>query len=430
MHLLKNIVVSFLFLWIISYCGFSQDLAYAKRIIDTLCADTMFGRGYYNYGDKKAADFLVKELKRLHVDSFPGGYYQKYFINMNVISGGVKLNAGKKSLKPGIDFLVDASSPTAKGKFKTIRIDSSYLSVKENVKKLTIDNFKGKILLIDKKNIADKKVLEFLDNLYLVSSSKAEAYVYISDKKLVWGVSGAQHISPCPVFEVNRSSLPEKTDRISYQVKSTFMQNYETNNVSGYIKGKSQADTFIVFTAHYDHLGMMGPGVMFPGAHDNASGVAMALDLMKYYALPENTPYYSIAFIATSAEEAGLLGAEYFSSNPAFKLSNIKFLINLDMVSTGDDGIMVVNGSIFKKEFDELLSINEKNKYLKSVAKRGEAKNSDHWYFYKNGVKCFFIYTMGGKSEYHNILDKPENLSFTEYHDLFLLLTEFIKSFH
>jgi Zn-dependent M28 family amino/carboxypeptidase len=191
-----------------------------------------------------------------------------------------------------------------------------------------------------------------------------------------------------------------------------------------------QPDSFIVFTAHYDHLGMMGDNTMFPGAHDNASGVAMALDLMKHYANPDNKPYYSVVFIATAAEELGILGSKYFCANPLFGLEKIKFLINLDMVSTGDEGIMVVNGAVFTEEYDKLVKINTEKSYLKAISKRGEAKNSDHWFFYRNGVKCFFIYTLGGVSEYHNIYDKPEALPYTEYNDIFKLLTDFVKTFN
>ena len=192
---------------------------------------------------------------------------------------------------------------------------------------------------------------------------------------------------------------------------------------------KYYPDSFVVFGAHYDHLGMMGSNTFFPGANDNGSGTAMLLDLAAYYAMPENQPDYSIAFIFFSGEEAGLLGSEYYTEHPLFPLKNIKFMLNLDMVGTGSEGIKVVNGSIFKQEFEKLKALNEKGGYLKSVNERGEAANSDHYYFYKKEVKCFFIYTLGGEyKEYHTVGDKAAGLPLTKYTELFRLVCDFVKN--
>ena len=98
------------------------------------------------------------------------------------------------------------------------------------------------------------------------------------------------------------------------------------------------------------------------------------------------------------------------------------------MVGTGDDGIKVVNGAVIPKEFNLLSGINDKMKYLPSVNKRGEAAISDHYFFYKKGVKSFFIYTLGGIGEYHNIYDKSKTLPLTKYNELFKLIIDFEKA--
>jgi Zn-dependent M28 family amino/carboxypeptidase len=135
-----------------------------------------------------------------------------------------------------------------------------------------------------------------------------------------------------------------------------------------------------------------------------------------------------MVFIFFSGEEAGLLGSEYYTSHPLFPLKKIKFMINLDMVGTGSEGIKVVNGSIFKSEFGKLRAYNEEGGYLSTVSVRGEAANSDHYYFYKNGVKCFFIYTLGNEDrEYHTVGDKADILPLTKYPELFKLVCEFVK---
>jgi Zn-dependent M28 family amino/carboxypeptidase len=173
----------------------------------------------------------------------------------------------------------------------------------------------------------------------------------------------------------------------------------------------------------------MGADVYFPGANDNASGTAMIIDLARYYSDPENQPDYSIVFMAFGAEEAGLLGSSYYANNPLFPLNNIKFLINLDMVGSGSEGIKIVNGTIFKEEFDRMVKINDEYNFVSSINERGEAANSDHFPFYEIGVPSIFIYTLGDEcKEYHNIYDVSENVPLTEYEDLFRLLTIFIKT--
>ena len=90
-----------------------------------------------------------------------------------------------------------------------------------------------------------------------------------------------------------------------------------------------------MFSAHYDHLGMMGTTAIMNGANDNASGTAMMLTLMEYYS--KNKPEYSLLFIAFGGEEAGLIGSKFYVENPTVPLKKIKSLLlfwqiqNLDL---------------------------------------------------------------------------------------------------
>ena len=171
----------------------------------------------------------------------------------------------------------------------------------------------------------------------------------------------------------------------------------------------------------------MGSKTYFPGANDNASGIAMLLQTAKYFARPENKPKHMLVFMAFGAEEIGLLGSKYFTENPLFPLVKIKFLINLDLAGTGDKGIQVVNGSIFKPQFERLKEINKQHKLLPEVKTRGSACNSDHCYFYEKNIPCFFIYTLGGTRAYHDIYDQYKTLPLTEFTNYNKLIRLFIK---
>jgi Zn-dependent M28 family amino/carboxypeptidase len=257
----------------------------------------------------------------------------------------------------------------------------------------------------------------------------AGGYLLINNEnKLGWSVWPGEVQKSFPVVEVREDALPRKPKNLALTIEAEYNQNMEVKNVLGFIPGTTAADTFLVFTAHYDHLGRMGSETYFPGANDNASGIAMMLDLARYFSKSANQQKYSIAFIALAGEELGLKGSTYFVENPFFPLENIRFLINLDMVGTGSEGITVVNGAIYPEAFALLDSINGANNYLVKVASRGESCNSDHCPFYQKGVPSIFIYSRGMEYlEYHNIYDLPQNLPFTEYDDIFRLLRDFIK---
>ncbi len=103
-------------------------------------------------------------------------------------------------------------------------------------------------------------------------------------------------------------------------------------NVIGWIKGRRHPDSYIVFTAHYDHLGNKG-GKIYNGADDNASGVAALMAMASHFT--SHPPQHSLIFIATDAEEAGLHGAKAFLKVPPVLRQKIKLNINIDMISNG-----------------------------------------------------------------------------------------------
>ena len=148
----------------------------------------------------------------------------------------------------------------------------------------------------------------------------------------------------------------------------------------------------------------------------------MLIELAHYY--KQHPPSHSIAFIAFSAEEAGLVGSRYYTERPFFKLNKIKFLTNLDLFATGEEGMTAVNGSVFTAQFALLEKINTANNYLPKIGKRGEAANSDHYFFYKANVPCFFLYLQGDWPHYHDVNDQTP-IPFTKFKEAFSLIVDF-----
>lgn len=427
---MKKIILIVIIVWPSFTTSFTQEVEYAKNIIKTLTSEEYAGRGYIDKGEKKAAEFIAEEFQKHSLLFFDNSYFQKFKLPINVIRGKVELTIDNSTLIPGKDFLIDAGSPGIKGNFNIVYIDNEEVLNTEKFKK-ALHESKGKFLCIDNRDInslcidSSKRIITAINLLRFHPKMQLRAGIIILDRsKLSWNLS--THTLPHPYILINTDSCEiSRPQKIKIGFKNKFYTSYQTQNITGYIKGTSQPDSFIVFTAHYDHLGKMGDGTIFPGANDNASGIAMLLNLARYYS--SHPPDYSIVFVALGAEEAGLLGAKYFVENSPFDLSKVRFLVNFDLAGTGDEGITVVNGSVFKDEFKLLSEINKKENLLPQIKTRGEACNSDHCMFYKKGVPCFYIYTLGGISAYHDINDRYETLPLTEFQDYFTLITLFVN---
>jgi aminopeptidase YwaD len=416
--------------FLISIPAFSQDSLYARFIVDTLASKTLNGRGYSDSADKKAAAIISFQFQKFGLQKFNNSFYQNFETDVNTFPGNMFVKVGHEKLIPGKDFLVDAYSSGIKGKFKVHRFqhdttDTSLVNFEIQLQEKWSGLKPNEAVAIDKKSFT-KDQYEFLLSVFARrDSSSPKIILEFSNEKLTWDAS-TETFSFTHIIIHAKSEL-ENAKSIKLNIDEKLLKNDTTQNVIGFVKGTTYPDSFLVFTCHYDHLGQMGNGTYFPGANDNASGCAMILNLAKYFS--QHPAKYSIAFIAFAGEELGLVGSKYYNENPVFPLGNIKFLTNLDIVGTGDDGIKVVNATTFTREFDTLVSLNKKNNFLKILSPRASATVSDHYYFTQNGVPSFFIYTLGGISAYHDIYDRPQTLPLTKFIPLFYLLVDFVNTF-
>lgn len=404
------------FLFAIHTYSFAQDLAYAKDVVKSLSSPEMKGRGYVGNGDKLAAEFIAKEFEKAGLKKYSKTYYQNYSTPVNSFPGKLSLALDGKNLVAGKDFLVEPGSPGITGSYDVVVLEAEEL-VDATAWSDKVRAANGKFILVqafDKKKFnADqlKKINDVVNFLKYSNDHPAKGTLVVSSDKLTW--SGSIELLSKPSFAIASSAISTTVAKVDLNVENKFFKNYETQNVVGYVEGESK-DSLLVLTAHYDHLGMMGSDALFPGANDNASGVAFLLNMVKHFSAKK--PKYSIVFIAFSGEEIGLLGSQYFTDHPLFPLKKIKFLINFDLAGTGDEGIQVVNGKKYQSKFDLLTSINKERSLLPQIKIRGEACNSDHCMFHMKGVPCFYIYTLGGIQAYHDIYDKGETLPLTEFH--------------
>jgi hypothetical protein len=406
-----------------SFSSFAQ-IDEVRRITKSLCSPEFYGRGYYKKGDSLAADYLVDEFKKLGIEGYNGTVLQPFEIqSVNTFPGRMIVNNGSFSLNPGVHFVVDPSSSGFVGELRPFMLTPKMLFDREGLSKIIRDIRNEKT---DRNSVVLDLIDLDLDTLKQLSgiSQALAAYCHvieITDEKFTWSVSTEQ--LPNALIKIQDSIY--SGGPLNVEIDAQLLNNYMSQNVIAYLPGKKKCTKTILFTAHYDHLGHMGSNTYFPGANDNASGTAMLFTMAKYF--KENPSDYNVMFIAFAGEEAGLLGSKYFVENPILKLKKIKFLVNLDIMGSGEDGITAVNATVFEKEFELLQRINEEKKLLTKVKRRGPSANSDHYWFTENGVPAFFIYTMGPNKHYHDIFDTYEELSFREYDDITDLLITFVR---
>ena len=199
---------------------------------------------------------------------------------------------------------------------------------------------------------------------------------------------------------------------------------YQSQNVCGYLPGET--DTMIVFTAHYEHLGMNGDTIFY-GAHDNASGTAAVMDLACM--LSAQSLKYTCVFLFFGGEESGLVGSHHFAEHPLIDYGKVKLLVNIDLFCGGDDGLMVVNANAPETNpyVAMLERINARHHYAAKIARRDNARNSDHYYFTAH-CPAIFIYTLGGPfGGYHSPDDTCDGCGLANYHRHMTLLRTFLE---
>jgi Zn-dependent M28 family amino/carboxypeptidase len=188
------------------------------------------------------------------------------------------------------------------------------------------------------------------------------------------------------------------------------LRSFKSHNVIGKLEGSDPKlhDEHIIYTAHWDHLGLNHnlPGdQIYNGAIDNASGVASLIQLAAAFAKLNPPPKRSVLFIATTAEEAGLLGAKFYAQHPLYPLEKTLADINIDTINPWGKTRDIEDLSNNNSTLDDLLAAAAKSngRVMKpnSQPEKGGFYRADHFEFSKRGVPS--LYTGGGK----DLIGKP-----------------------
>jgi Zn-dependent M28 family amino/carboxypeptidase len=196
-----------------------------------------------------------------------------------------------------------------------------------------------------------------------------------------------------------------------------------TRNVAMLLPGSDPVlkNEYVVIGAHFDHLGMGGLGsgsrkadtaAIHFGADDNASGVAMALELAEKLAANPKSHKRSIVVALFSGEEMGLLGSKKFAENPAIDLKKVNAMVNLDMVGRLTDSTKLQIGGVGTAEpLRKIITAMCDTLVLKLFLSEEGYGPSDHASFYSKDIPVLFM-TSGAHMDYHTPADSWDKINY------------------
>ena len=224
---------------------------------------------------------------------------------------------------------------------------------------------------------------------------------------------------------ITKEFRPVALNANAYMEIKQHLRLFRSRNVIGKLEGSDPKlrDDYVIYTAHWDHLGrdpnLQGDQI-FNGAIDNASGVASLIQLAAAFTKLNPPPKRSVLFMATTAEEAGLLGAKFYAEHPLYPLEKTLADINIDTVNPWGKTRDIEDLSDNNSTLDDLLAAAAKRNGRvmtpNSQPEKGSIYRGDHFEFFKRGVPSF--YTGSGK----DFIGKPPDFGqkkkddFTAHH--------------
>lgn len=277
--------------------SFGQDLNKliaqkdVERVIKTLAADDMQGRGTFTPGIEKAATFIEGEFKAAGLQPLKGekGFRQTFsLIRSTPVSTVATING---AAVPAENIFASAG--------ESFRWSSAGAEV---VKIAAGANFREEYF---------KYIQSGKKYLILVDPSFADIFKRVRNRSMSGNVSFKADTAQTLVFALGNFGDVNSYE-VAYEGKS---ENLPLFNVAGMIPGKSKPDEYVIFSGHYDHLGVIKPAAgdsIANGADDDASGTTAVITLARYYKKLNNNAR-TLIFVAFTAEEIGGYGSQYFS---------------------------------------------------------------------------------------------------------------------
>jgi len=179
---------------------------------------------------------------------------------------------------------------------------------------------------------------------------------------------------------------------------SNKIKHIKSNNVAALWPGNERSDEYVIYMAHWDHLGVNNSfkgDSIFNGAVDNATGISAMLQIARAFTVLPEKQARSVLFLAVTAEEQGLLGSQYYAENPLFPLDKTVAAINMDALNifgkTKDMTMIGYGNSELDAYATEVLESRGRYVAPDPHPERGSFFRSDHFSFVKVGVPSLYL---------------------------------------
>lgn len=373
-----------------------QERQDVSRILHTLAADDMRGRSALTKDIEPAADFIAAEMKRIGLSPYAEQNYRQTF-QLDKISPVSKSATINKQLIPA-DHVISLGN----------HVDLQW----DNRSSLNIVEIKS----------GDDFAKVFREH----SLAKENTLVLVDPSFESYFVRFGQMLNSPKFIEDPSKQKPSIVYLLTAEKPQTFqihierkLQNFPLFNVAGIIPGKSKPNEYVIFSGHYDHIGILqavGQDSIANGADDDASGVTAMLTLADYYK-KQNNNERTLIFVAFTAEELGMYGSKYFSNH--INADQVVAMINMEMI--GKDSKFGPN-TVYITGYDqsnlgELMQENLKNTnfrfYPDPYTKQNLFYRSDNAVLAAKGVPAHSFSTsqMDKDEYYHTVKDEVSTLN-------------------
>ncbi|PRD53813.1 M20/M25/M40 family metallo-hydrolase [Sphingobacterium gobiense] len=283
-----------------------------ERIIATLADDDMRGRAALTPDIARAADFIAEEFSQAGLQPYAEDNYRQTFEVTKVFTENESIEINGKALKIDEFIILNNTSNLSWNTDSEIEI----MEIRAG------EDFSTRFRDIVRNNPNH--------NIIWVDPSFAPMlarFKKILSRENIIPKQASVTDSPSKVFAIKKKKI------VSFQVEArTVHEDFPLFNVAAVIPGKSKADEFVVFSAHYDHIGILDPlgkDSIANGADDDASGTTAMIALAKHFK-KEDINERTLIFVAFTAEEIGMFGSKYFSNH--IDADKVMAMINIEMI--------------------------------------------------------------------------------------------------
>lgn len=289
----------------------TMDEGYVKQVITTLAADDMKGRGVFTPSIDRAANFISQEFKSAGLKTLADSTsYLQRFNAIQVKPSTCEITINGEAISGSNAFVISEQTGLNWNENPEIVVKS----IAEG------EDFRKKYRELTAEN---KDAIVYVNEAF--SEQFNQLRHHIQSGRII---SGQSQVGKASYVFVLKNEIA-KSFRVNY---TGAVVNGKLSNVVGILPGKSKANEYVVFSGHYDHLGIIeavGQDSIANGADDDASGVTAVISLAKIFA-KENNNERTLIFVAFTAEESGGFGSKYFSEQLDPK--DVAAMINIEMI--------------------------------------------------------------------------------------------------